>query len=129
MLASTFRDAGTPSVAADRVMIARAEGGQMPAVAERPTLVARLDPPRRSAPAGPERPEMAAVILPPVPGPTKPQSGASIASVAPAPRPAAVSASLAPLPPSRPAKAESPTIPAEILAAVRPSASVRPVQA
>lgn len=123
LLASTFRDAGQPSVAADRVMIARAEGRVMPSAAERPTMVARLDPPARPAALPPSRPAAApqpmvaaAVLLPPVP-----------------PTGQAPHVAAAPLPPARPqpASVAPPTIPSAILAAVRPNAvpAPRPTQA
>jgi rare lipoprotein A len=133
MLASTLRDGGRPSVAADRALIARAEGGSMPATYEKPVMVARLD-----TPAAPQaRPQMAQTIalagqpaLPPV-------RTAQAPMPAPAPAPTHA-ATLAPLPPARPQAAApaqaQPTIPSAILAAVRPNGATptpapRPVQA
>lgn len=130
MLASTFRDAGQPSVAADRVLIARAEGATMPVSSERPTMVARLDPP-----APPVRPGSSLAALPPA----RPQNVAlATQPILPpvgqaAPRPAVAAA---PMPVTRPqpAQAAPPTIPSAILAAVRPNGAAptpapRPVAA
>jgi rare lipoprotein A len=141
MLASTLREGGRPSVAADRALIARAEGGTMPATYEKPVMVARLD-----TPAAPQtRPQLAQTIA--LAGqPTLPPVRSAQAPAAPAPAPAHA-ASLAPLPPARPqaapvqqaqAQHAQPTIPSAILAAVRPNGASpssapmpapRPVQA
>jgi rare lipoprotein A len=137
MLASSFRDDGGPSVVSDRMMIARAEGREMPKSTERPVMVASLEPKSRTleplgslahAPAPDKVP-----VLPPMASPAQQpvRAGAVVASAQfppPAnPRQTAMVAQpaqrvvqpIAPLPQTR-AKPGDVVVPAEILAAVRP---------